>query len=76
MDKAWKTYNLTTNGHDYLGMASGVCYTEGTFYCHFTGFHLAAFHIAGQEQPSIVMTTTTHPPLDDDGWLWELWPNY
>ncbi|KAL6324176.1 hypothetical protein AAG906_006447 [Vitis piasezkii] len=59
-DKTWKTHDLAANDHP-LGALKAVGYMEGTFYCHFSSFHLEAFNIAGQEL-SLVMTTC--PALD------------
>ncbi|RVW53243.1 hypothetical protein CK203_091651 [Vitis vinifera] len=59
-DKTWKTHDLAANDHP-VGALKAVGYVEGTFYCHFSSFHLEAFNIAGQEL-SLVMTTC--PALD------------
>ncbi|KAJ9682071.1 hypothetical protein PVL29_018116 [Vitis rotundifolia] len=73
-DKTWKTHDLVANDHP-LGTLKAVGYMEGTFYCHFCSFQLAAFNIADQEV-SLVMTTC--PALDhlDDSLFYYLSRSY
>ena len=63
-DKTWKTHDLVANDHP-LGTLKAVGYMEGTFYCHFSSFHLAAFNIADQELSLVMTTCPAMDHLDD-----------
>ncbi|RVX18732.1 hypothetical protein CK203_007032 [Vitis vinifera] len=59
-----ETHDLVANDHP-LGTLKAVGYMEGTFYCHFSSFHLAAFNIVDQELSLVMTTCPAMDHLDD-----------